>query len=138
MTFNYLPQADRDTLESFYTNQAFAGQAFLLSIPNDNAKTGAAMTPAPDGTNKVFQIAMPAQTNIVGTPTILDNGAAAGANTVTASGVVTFTTAPASGHTLTANFSYAYVVRFNEDQLEINQFMNAMYEQQGITFRTVR
>lgn len=138
LDWNYLTQADRDAFEAFFLTTYGGASPFLLSVTNDSVKTGAALTPAPDGINKTFQIAMPAQTNIVGTPTVKDNGVAAAANTATATGAVTFTTAPVAAHTLTADFTYAYVVRFKDDKLEFNQMMHRFYECKKMTFRTVR
>lgn len=58
--------------------------------------------------------------------------------TVSATGQVTFAAAPASNTALTWTGTYAYLVRFKDDQIEFNQMLSQFYEQQGITFRTVR
>lgn len=70
LTFPYLSQADRDTLEAFYIGQQGPLIPFYLTVTND-----------------------------AGSP---------------------------------------YLVRFKDDQIEFNQMFNAVYEQQSITFRTVR
>lgn len=57
---------------------------------------------------------------------------------VSASGLVVFNHAPFTGKALTWSGSYAYLVRFKDDQIETNQIMNQIYEQAGITFRSVR
>lgn len=71
---NFLSQSDRDTLETFYTDHLGDHLPFLLSVTNDSAKSGATVGVG-DGTVTQFQIALPAQTNIVGTPALTVNGA---------------------------------------------------------------
>lgn len=134
---NFMSQSDRDALEAFYIAQLGDHLPFLLSVVNDNAKAGASLSPAPNGTNKNFVIlGMPAQSNVVGTPTLRVNGGVV-TGTVDALGAVVFTNAPANGSTLSIDYSYAYVVKF-KDKLEINQMMAKMYETKKITFRTHR
>jgi uncharacterized protein (TIGR02217 family) len=48
--------------------------------------------------------------------------------TISASGLVTFTAAPGSGLALTATFSYYFVVRFDEDSLEMEQICEPFYQ----------
>jgi hypothetical protein len=50
----------------------------------------------------------------------------------------TFNTAPAVGSTPKWTGTYAYLVRFKNDDFEVNQFMGRMYEVASIAFRTVR
>lgn len=57
---------------------------------------------------------------------------------VSASGLLTLQGPGQSGNNLTWSGSYAYLVRFKDDQIETNQIMNQIYEQTGITFRSVR
>ena len=137
LTFPYLSQADRDALEAFYIAQQGALTPFLLTVTNDTTQTAKSFGTG-DGTTTTFYLPLPAQAQVTGTPSIYDNGAAAGANTVSATGQVTFTTAPLAGHALTWTGTYAYLVRFKDDNIEFNQMMSQFYEQQGISFRTVR
>ncbi len=136
MKFNYLSQADKDTIEAFIIAQGGQFTSFLLSVPNDSTQTAKVCSPTADGTNKNFQMPLSAQAQYV-SGSIFDNGSAAGANSVSASGLITFTTAPLTGHVITWTGSYAYLVRFKDD-IEINQFMGRFYEQTGIHFRTTR
>ncbi|MDE1907000.1 MAG: DUF2460 domain-containing protein, partial [Rhodospirillales bacterium] len=57
---------------------------------------------------------------------------------VSNAGAVTFVQAPAAGVSLTWTGTYAYLVRFKDDNLEFNQMLSQFYEVQTITFRTVR
>ena len=137
LAFNYLSQADRDALEAFYNGQSGAAFPFLLSVTNDNAQTAKACSGTADGTNKIFQMPLPAQAQVV-TSALFDNGSAAGAATVSASGLITFTTAPLAGHAITWTGTYAYLVNFKDDTEEFNQMMSQMYEVQQITMETYR
>src|SRR5574337_1856733 len=59
-------------------------------------------------------------TNYANTVTIYDNGVAVGGGAVSidhTTGVITFTSAPTSGHTITADFQFHYPVRFNMDDI---------------------
>jgi hypothetical protein len=70
-------------------------------------------------------------------PTILDNGAIAGANTVS-QGVVTFATAPAAGHALVW-FGYFYFgCRFAQDDLGFEQIVHQLWAGKGLKFTSVR
>lgn len=51
---------------------------------------------------------------------------------------VTFSVAPLAAAVLTWSGTYLYLCKFKDDQLDINQFANLMYEQKGLTLRTVR
>ena len=53
-------------------------------------------------------------------------------------GVVTFTTAPASGAAITADITYAWRVRFTEDQAEFNEFMYRLFELKKLSFMSVK
>lgn len=114
---------------------------FLFTDPNDNAvqvnpgdisdqslllnvTPGAAspMGTAGDGVSTVFQCARAVDQGVdilqqVSNVTIFVNGAAAAA-TVTSTGVVTFSSAPASGAVLTWQGSFQYLCRFTDDTIK--------------------
>ncbi len=52
----------------------------------------------------------------------------------TAPGVVTFTSAPGSTQAISANFTYYFPVRFDEDIATYNNFMKYLYENKSIKF----
>lgn len=135
---NYLSQADQDAIEAFFIQQNGPATPFLLGCVNNDNGFSAISCGTGNGSNKTFQIPLPAQAQVVSTTSVTDNGVAAGANSISATGLITFTTAPAAGHVIRWTGSYAYLVRFLEDTLEFNQLANAMYEVENITFRTVR
>jgi uncharacterized protein (TIGR02217 family) len=43
-------------------------------------------------------------------------------------GIVTFTTAPAAGHALTATFTFYFRVRFSTDSMDFEQFYKQLWE----------
>ncbi|MDI3260370.1 MAG: DUF2460 domain-containing protein, partial [Sinobacteraceae bacterium] len=54
-----------------------------------------------------------------------------------ADGVVTFSTAPASGHVLTWSGTYYYRCRFADDSEDFSQFLAQLYELKTLKLRTV-
>jgi len=139
-----LQQVDRQTLEGFFIQQGGPFLPFYFSYDNDNAVTNQAFGSG-DGTTAQFQL-----TNVYGpywkepvggvngTPTIYVAGVATTPASITASGLVTFSSPPAAGAALTWTGQYFYLVRFKEDQLELEQFMSAVYDATTITLRTFR
>jgi len=71
-------------------------------------------------------------------PTILDNGAAAGSYTITPNGVVTFATAPASGHPLTWYGHFYFGCRFAQDDLSAEQLVAGLWSGKALKFTSLR
>lgn len=139
----YLTQADSDALIGFYNQQGGPFAPFYFSADNDNSVTNQAFGTG-DGSTKVFQLTKASGSywsepiaGVQGTPTIYVNGVATSAS-VSASGTVTFTTAPAAGASLTWTGQYYYLVRFKDDQIEHTQTMSQIYEATTISLRSVR
>jgi uncharacterized protein (TIGR02217 family) len=77
----------------------------------------------------------------VAAPIIYDNGGVvAPANYAISNpgGVVTFTTAPASGDALTWTGSFGFLCRFDGDDLDFEQFMANLWRAQSVKFRSLR
>jgi uncharacterized protein (TIGR02217 family) len=55
-----------------------------------------------------------------------------------APGVVTFTSPPASGAAITADFSYYWPCRFVDDSLDFAKFASALWKGQKVSFRSVK
>ena len=53
-------------------------------------------------------------------------------------GVVTFDTAPDSGAVVSADFSFYFPCRFNEDQLSFNNFLKMTWNAQSVAFTSVK
>lgn len=77
--------------------------------------------------------------NLQATPVIFDNGTpvSTSAYTIGATGIVTFNTAPTSGHALTWAGSFYYLVQFETDDFEPDEFLNRMWEIQSIPIKSV-
>lgn len=67
--------------------------------------------------------------NLNGTPVLYDNGTIITSShySIGATGIVTFSTSPTSGHTLTWSGSWYYRCRFDEDALTYKKFMSKLY-----------
>jgi uncharacterized protein (TIGR02217 family) len=51
---------------------------------------------------------------------------------------LSFTTAPANGAVITADFAYAFVCRFLDDQEDFEEIMNGLWQVQSLKFRSVK
>ena len=107
------------------TFMATAGGAglWLFTDPQDNTLTVAQFGTG-DGTSKIFQLSrnIYGQPDIIqntnGTPVIKVNGTITAPASISTTGVVTFTTAPASAAVLTWSGSFYYLCRFSEDTID--------------------
>lgn len=140
----YLLQADRQALEGFFIQQGGPFLPFYFSYDNDNSATNQAFGVG-DGITVSFQITNNYSSfwsepigGVNGTPTIYVNGVATTPASISQSGLVTFATPPPAGAALTWTGGYFYLVRFKDDQLEIEQAMSALYDATTITLRTFR
>jgi uncharacterized protein (TIGR02217 family) len=66
------------------------------------------------------------------------NGAHTYLWTVNTPNTLTFTNPPAAGVTITADFAFAYLCRFAEDQQDYEEFMSLLHLCKTITFQSVR
>lgn len=123
---------------------------FLYSDPTDSAVLGQVIGTG-DGTATVFTLVrtLGGFTEPVGwveaspTPAIYDNGTVISSGyTITApngpNNVLTFAAAPAPGHVITADFSFAYLCRFLDDQNDFEEFIQGLWQVQSLKFRSIR
>lgn len=70
---------------------------------------------------------------------VYDNGTLQGpaAYTVTLPNQLVFTSAPTTGHAITADFDFWFVCRFTEDTTDFNQFVSKLWDLQKIDFRSI-
>ena len=155
----YMSQTDLNNLEGLYLNCQGAFAPFYFDHANDDTIPSGSPVGfgIGDGSTKAFTLLKPTgsyldpiggtNNNYGITPgtnnVVYDNGTPVSAASYSASdggfgAVVTFTTAPLSGHVLTYTGFYYYLCRFKEDTSDFNQFMNLMYENKGFTIRTCR
>lgn len=128
--------------------QGMAG-LFVFTDTEDNSVTNQTFAVA-SGSQSAFQLTRtyggysePVQTNITAAiyanGTLVTQGSGAGQCTVNpATGVVTFTTAPAAGTTLTWSGSFSYLCRLLQDSNKFTQeFINA-WSLSGFAFQSVK
>lgn len=132
------------TLMGFFLQSQGSFAAFLYSDPSDNAVTKQGFGTG-DGVTTSFQLIRayggfiePVQ-NLDGTPGIEVNGVQQTLGIgnqcqISPTGLVTFTTAPASGAALTWTGNFYYRVRFSADKADFNQFMYQLYELKQLSF----
>ena len=75
------------------------------------------------------------------TPTIYANGVAVagtGYSISSPGGVVTFTSAPASGAALTWTGCFGFLCRFDSDDLDFEQYMTNLWKAESVKFRSLR
>jgi hypothetical protein len=79
--------------------------------------------------------------NLNGTPVLYDVTAAAiisaATYSISATGVVTFSTSPTSGHVLAWYGSFYYRCRFDDDEIDWTKFMNQWWEAKKVAFTSV-
>lgn len=74
-----------------------------------------------------------------GTPTVYDNGVATSAFTVGSLGQITFTSAPAAGHTLTWSGSFFFLCNFDKDSLDgLGQIGSGLWNLSSLDFRSFK
>jgi hypothetical protein len=118
---------------------------FLYADPDDDAVAGQVFATG-DGSTTSFTLmrALGGFLEPVGWVTnlanVYHNGAAyAGtAYSLTPPNTLTFGSAPASGVTLSADFSYAFYCRFVDDQMDFEEFMSNLWKLESMKFRSVK
>lgn len=143
LTYDFVrdnPGAGYDELRElmgFHAQQQGAFTPFLYTDPTDNSVSGQALgignasqtafqlvrnlDPALPGGGYAEPITNPSAVSAVHLNGIAQSGSGWSVNTAT--GLLTFTTAPASGAVVTADFTYAFQVRFSEDTASFENFM---------------
>lgn len=126
-----------DTLRGFFMQQQGAATPFLYTDPTDNAVLGQALG-AGNGSQTAFQLVRNLDAALPGggyaEPIISPSAVSAtywngvqqtpGTNTFSkTTGILTFASAPPAGTAITADFSYAFLVRFSDDTAAFENFM---------------
>ena len=107
-----------------------AGQAFGTG---DGATTSFAMMRSLGGfLEPVGWVGSIANVYLNGTPQ------SSGNYSLTAPNTLVFTSAPASGVTVSADFSYAFNCRFLDDQMDFEEFMSNLWKLDSMKFRSVK
>ena len=140
----YMSQADYSNLIGFFNQQGGPFIPFYFTNDNDSSVTAQGFGTG-DGTTAQFQLVksngsywQEPVAGINGTPSIYVNGVLTTPSSISASGLVTFSSAPAAGAALTWTGSYYYLVRFKDDHIETEQLISGLYDATTITLRTFR
>lgn len=131
------------------TVQGMAGN-FLFMDPEDNAVSGQSFGTG-DGSTKVFQLVRayggytePVQQPLMQTDgsdatfSVKVNGTSTSAFSFTAPGVITFSSAPASGAALTWSGAFRFLCRFLQDNPQFTQEFIQAWSITGLQFQSVK
>jgi uncharacterized protein (TIGR02217 family) len=138
--------ADFQSLLGFFNSRGGRFDTFLFTDPDDYSVTGQTIDVG-DTTTTAFQLirtfggfiepvyaphtVSSVYMNSVSQGSSLWSVASWGS---TAPGVLTFTSAPASSQTITADFSYYWPVRFDDDSMTYTRFLQYLYDNKSIKF----
>lgn len=132
--------AELQSLIAFFNNCQGSFDSFLFTDPSDKSVTAQSFG-AGNGVQTAFQLFrsfggnLEAVGNLNGAPSIYINGVLqATGYTISATGVVTFTVAPANAAALTWSGNYFYRCRFLQDSMDFSKFMNALWEAKKVEF----
>ena len=132
------------TLLGFFLQRKGSFERFLYSDPSDNKVTAQGIGSG-DGHATQFQLVRSfggfdePMYFINGAPVIYLNGSKMLSGwSVDSYGMITFTSAPAIGALITADFSFYYRVRFDKDLQEYNEFMYQLWELQTCELTSVK
>jgi uncharacterized protein (TIGR02217 family) len=134
------------TLMGFFNLRNGSFDSFLYTDPDDKSVTDENFGTG-NGSQTVFQLLRayggflePIQ-NVNVLTNIKKNGVAQtnpADYTISSTGVVTFTSAPANGLPLTWTGTFYFRVRFLQDMAEFNQFMKNLWDLQKLEFQSVK
>ena len=131
------------TILGFFMARYGSWDSFLYLDPDDNLATSQSFGIG-DGTTTVFQLQRSLGffaekvCNLLGAATLYVGGVLQTSGyTINATGLVTFTVAPANGQALTWSGSYYYRCRFDDaaTPFALNQFMTKLWELKAVQFR---
>ena len=127
----------------FLTMQGQFG-TFLYNDPTDGAVTDQNIATGDSATNSfTFGRVLGGFTEpvgwVIGTPTIYLNGVAQVSGfSVTPPNTLTFTSAPATGVAISADFTYAFQCRFLDDSLDFENVVQNLWAVKSVKFRSVK
>jgi uncharacterized protein (TIGR02217 family) len=132
------------TIAGFFLQQQGAFQAFLFDDPTDDTIAGQTIGTGNSSTS-VFQLvrSMGGSAEPVTAPDtvsaiyfngVLQNSAGYAVNVDT--GLVTFTTPPPAGQSITVDFTYRFRVRFSDDTVEFENFMYQLWQLKQIKLQS--
>jgi hypothetical protein len=149
LDFNYLSGDFSQVSSALAALVGFLGsvqgsyQPWLYSDPYDNSVSVMSFGTG-DGVTTAFQITrnvggmLDLIQNLNGTPTIQVAGSTVTPASISATGLVTFTTAPAAGANITWTGNFYFLCRFEEDEWsDLQEFLYRYWELSSLKFRSV-
>jgi uncharacterized protein (TIGR02217 family) len=132
------------TLAGFFNARQGMFDSFLFADPDDSAVTAESFGTG-DGATTTFQLKrayggfVENVYDLNGAPSIYKTAVLQSSGySVSASGLVTFTTAPANAVALTWTGSFYWRVRFDQDAADFNKFMNQLWDLKQLAFVSVK
>jgi uncharacterized protein (TIGR02217 family) len=117
---------------------------FLYTDPTDHAVTGQGIATG-DGATTSFTFMrtlggfIEPVSWVASVANVYVNGVAQGSGwSLTQPNTLVFSIAPTAGSVISADFSYAFVCRFLEDQEDFEEFMSGLWQVQSLKFRSVK
>ncbi len=143
-SFPGLANNSLQTLMGFYLQCQGQYGSFLYTDPTDNAATTQVIGTGDASTkNFVFQRSLGGFTEPVSwvtsvTHVYLNGTAQMSGWSLVQPNTLSFTSAPGSGVVITADFSYAFVCRFLDDQEDFENVMSGLWTVDALKFRSVK
>ena len=143
--FAGLGSSSLQSLMGFFLQLQGQFGTFLYTDPDDNTVTGQAFATG-NGTTTAFTMMrtlggfLEPVSWVTNVANVYLNGVAQSGSTysLTTPNTLTFTTAPSSGVTVSADFSYAFNCRFLDDQMDFEEFMSNLWKLDSMKFRSVK
>ncbi|MGF3025542.1 DUF2460 domain-containing protein [Methylobacterium aquaticum] len=141
-SFPGLGSASLQALLGLYVQCRGTWGAFLFTDPTDSAVTGQALG-AGDGVTTAFPFArtLGGLTETVGWVTAVSRVTVAGVAqasgwSLTAPNTLAFSTPPATGAVVAADFTYAFLCRFMDDGVDFEHLMQGLWQVKSLRFRS--
>lgn len=140
LVFEFLTRADYLVLSGFFMSVRGRWDSFLLNAGDDSIATNMPFAIG-DGSTKAFQLCrlmgsfVEIVQNVGSISAVKEAGSVVAGYTVGATGIVTFTTAPAAGAELTWSGTYYYRCRFDQDAADFEEFMSLLYSLKTLKFK---
>src|SRR5579885_198356 len=135
------------SLAGFYLQQQGPLVPFLFNDPTDNSVTSQTLGTG-DGVTTVFQLGRTIGNYfepiyyVTGVSAVYLNGSLTTAYTLTTpsepGAYITFNTPPASGVIVSASFTYSWLVRFSDTEMDFENFMCQLWQAKKVRFQQTR
>lgn len=138
--------AEFQALAGFFNQRQGMFDSFLYQDADDNTATGQSLGSG-DGTTRSFQlvrsfggfiepIIAPNAVGNIYLAGVAQSPSAYGVNSAT--GIVTFTTAPGASVAVSADFTFYFRCRFAEDSMDFEKFMSQLWRAKKLAFISVK